>query len=90
MSFGSKYRPDGEVRVQQHDAPSVSHLEAMAPGIGVFLGRYAGMSFNQGLYRIHSISEMPRWTATVADAFPDFKKSQFLLLIRLAGKALCR
>ena len=24
-------------------------LEAMAPGIGVFLGRYAGMSFNQGL-----------------------------------------
>ena len=52
-SFGSKYRPDSETRAQQQDISSISHLEAIAPGIGVFLGRFAGTSFNRGLYRIH-------------------------------------
>ncbi len=77
MGFDDNYLSDNVTARRQQDASSISHMEAMAPGIGGFLGRYAGMSFNQGLYRIHSIIEMPRWTATAADAFPDFKGRVF-------------
>ena len=73
MSFGNAYRPDNEAPGQQQDVSAISHLDAVAPGIGRFFDRFAGTSFNRGLYRIHLISEMPRWTAIVADAFPEFK-----------------
>jgi len=50
------------------------HLQAVAPGIVDFMTRQAGRSFNQGLYRIHTVDDIPKWTANIVDVFPDFKQ----------------
>ena len=38
-----------------------------------FLKVFSGASFKNGLYRIHNIDEIPRWTAIVENAFPKYK-----------------
>ena len=38
-----------------------------------FLKAFSGASFKNGLYRIHNINEIPRWTAIVENAFPKYK-----------------
>lgn len=38
-----------------------------------FLKAFSGASFKNGLYRIHNIDEIPRWTAIVENAFPKYK-----------------
>jgi hypothetical protein len=77
MSFRSKYCPDIQKNIPQGDTSPISHLEAVAPGISSFLGQYGGVSFNQGLYRVHPVSAMPLWTTTVAKAFPDYSNRIF-------------
>jgi hypothetical protein len=77
MSFDTMYSPDTDAPLQQQAISSLARFEAIAPGIGTFLGRYAGVSFNRGLYRIHPIVAMPAWTAIAGDAFPDFKARLF-------------
>jgi hypothetical protein len=77
MSFSSSYRPDNNTPLKQRDLSSISRMEPVAPGISDFLGRYSGTSFNKGLYRVLSVSEIARWTATVAVAFPSFKGNIF-------------
>lgn len=74
MSFSSMYRPDNEADRPAQDVSRVAHLEKSVAGIASFFEQFAGMSFNQGLYRIHSVNEMTRWTANVVEAFPNFKK----------------
>jgi hypothetical protein len=74
MSFDSKYHPDDQAGLQPQNMSSILHLEAGSPGIVDFLSRHAGWSFNQSLYRIHAVGDMPKWTATVIDAFPDFRE----------------
>jgi hypothetical protein len=36
------------------------------------LTRFAGCSFNSGLYRLHQPSDIPQWNTIVGDAFPRF------------------
>lgn len=72
MSFESMYHSESHKSIQQQDLSSILRLEATSHGIVDFLGRYAGESFCQGLYRIHPITEMSRWTTTVVEAFPEF------------------
>lgn len=38
-----------------------------------FLSRYGGMTFLNGLYRIHKFDEIAKWTKIVQDAFPKYK-----------------
>lgn len=38
-----------------------------------FLQIYSGYSFKNGLYRIHNINDIPKWTKIVEDAFPKYK-----------------
>ncbi len=37
-----------------------------------FLEKYAGKTFNEGLYRIHSVDQVSKWNIIVSDAFPKF------------------
>ncbi len=71
--FESNFRPDNSARSERQDLSPISHLERVASGNVDFLSRHAGESFNQGLYRIHAVHGMARWTETVATAFPSFK-----------------
>jgi hypothetical protein len=38
-----------------------------------FFRAYSGVSFNNGLYRIHLLARMDAWTARVVEAFPGFR-----------------
>ncbi len=76
-SFESKFHPDQSVPSETHDPSPILHLERVANGSVDFLSRHAGRAFNQGLYRIHAVREMVRWTDTVATAFPSFKDRIF-------------
>jgi hypothetical protein len=38
-----------------------------------FFSKFAGMSFNNGLYRVVASADIRRWNATIEDAFPNFK-----------------
>ena len=77
MPFDNTYHPDNQNGVRPQYVSLISYLETVAPGIVDFMGRHAGLSFNQSLYRIHPIDEMSKWTALVIDAFPKFKESAF-------------
>jgi len=37
-----------------------------------FLEKYAGKTFNEGLYRIHSVDQVSKWNDIVSYAFPKF------------------
>ena len=38
-----------------------------------FLSKLSGSTFNGGLYRVHSLAEIEKWTKIVESAFPSFK-----------------
>ncbi len=45
--------------------------EKQSPGMMAFLEKYAGSSYQNGLYRILPTAQMAAWTESVAEAFPD-------------------
>lgn len=38
-----------------------------------FFSKFEGCTFSHGLYRVHSLSEIEKWTRIVEKAFPQFK-----------------
>ncbi len=40
-----------------------------------FLKKYSGYTFNRGIYRIHDVNDIPKWTGIVENAFPEYKGS---------------
>jgi len=40
-------------------------------GAAEFLQNYAGTTFNNGLYRIHKVEDIPKWNAIVGKVFPE-------------------
>jgi Domain of unknown function (DUF1851) len=43
-------------------------------GANEFFNLYEGCTFNNGLYRIHSIDKVNYWNSIVAEIFPNFKE----------------
>lgn len=39
-----------------------------------FLNSFGGVTFNHGIYRVHSPQNLARWNLLVADAFPQFSR----------------
>jgi hypothetical protein len=50
-----------------------SDFSSSDPIVLDFFSRFAGTSFNNGLYRVLASSDVRRWNATVEDAYPAFK-----------------
>jgi hypothetical protein len=75
MGFVSNYRADFDPTLQ--DGSKLNYLEPRAPGIVEFLSHYGGLSFEGGLYRIHAVTDMAKWTAMVSAVFPGFKDRIF-------------
>jgi len=69
-SFLSKFRPDSVVSHTVDIDTYANEIE----GLKEFLVEYSGATFNNGLYRIHTIDSAKRWNLIVGDAFPEFKK----------------
>ncbi|NOU95690.1 DUF1851 domain-containing protein [Paenibacillus sp. LMG 31456] len=50
----------------------IGYLEKV-PGAKEFLLNYSGQSFKKGLYRVHHVSEISKWTSIIESAFPKFQ-----------------
>jgi hypothetical protein len=74
VAFDITYCRDARPSPSQQDVTLLANYERVARGITDFLATHAGGSFSEGLYRIHNVATMPRWTRIVAEAFPDFRK----------------
>ncbi len=77
MLFDDEYRPDGVSASFSHDASSIAHLEGAASGFVECISTHQGRSFENGLYRVHSIPDMTRWNSIVAQVFPLFRERIF-------------
>jgi len=69
-TFATSAQASGKSKRQ---AP-VDGLLAKAKGAAVFMSEYGGMSFEQGLYRVHSSSDVKRWTNIINGAFPEYRQ----------------
>jgi hypothetical protein len=73
MSFEKHFAPDQEHVPSSNDLSSVEGFARCARGFRDFMGRNAGRSFNEGLYRVHPAHFMSHWTTNVLQAFPGLK-----------------
>ena len=69
-TFLKSFRCDGQ--------PSRRHEHSPGPLLGApvpeyLLGRYGGLSFAGGLYRLHALNAVTKWTGAVVQAFPNYK-----------------
>src|ERR1700726_233688 len=48
-------------------------LESNLVGLGEFVQRFGGTSFNHGLYRVVRGKDVDQWTTRIANAFPAFQ-----------------
>jgi hypothetical protein len=71
MSFASAFR--AEMPPLPGDTEVLEDWSAGAPGILEFMRQYSGCSFLAGLYRVHAITDIPRWTNACVAAFPAFE-----------------
>jgi len=46
--------------------------ETGARGLKDFMVRYSGCSFAGGMYRVHAVADIPKWTRICVEAFPRF------------------
>ena len=87
MTFDDLFERDAHPVKQLQDIAPLASVERGASGMADFLSMHAGGSYERGLYRIHSIADIQRWTAIVAEAFPVFGNGFFALA--LTGLAEC-
>lgn len=55
------------------DDPILETVEKVVPGFTKFMAQYSGVSFNDGLYRIHAVDQLRRITAMCIEAFPAYE-----------------
>lgn len=66
--FLSKYKANG--LCGREGAPYKPAVQAF--GLEEFFDAFSGGSFNNGLYRVHSVESIDFWNGIVGEAFPDF------------------
>lgn len=74
MTFDDLFERDAHPVTQLQDIASLASVERGAIGMADFLSMHAGGSYERGLYRIHSVTDMQRWTTIATEAFPDFRQ----------------
>jgi len=86
MPFDDAFVRDTNPSKQTQDTTALSTVERCARGMTDFLSSHAGASYGNGLYRIHHIAHMPRWTDLVLKAFPDFRGRLFCFAYDWLGR----
>ena len=77
MLFDEKFERDVDPAKQSQDITPLLSVEHGAKGMTAFLSDRAGASYEHGLYRIHAIADMSRWTKLAVEAFPDLSGRVF-------------
>jgi hypothetical protein len=67
LKFESAFSCDTDVSVKQNARATTPNKS-----INDFLSRFGGQSFNKGIYRVFSPSDISRWNEIVTDMFPVF------------------
>lgn len=70
MLFDDSFERDKDPVQSPQDIAPLSAVEHRAIGMTAFLFDHAGASYQNGLYRIPSITSMERWTGLAIEAFP--------------------
>jgi hypothetical protein len=86
MVFDSLYIRDSNPSLSHQDIVSLASLERYAIGLTSFLAIHAGGSYSDGLYRIHSVATMPKWTGIAEETFPDFRSRIFCFGVDWLGR----
>jgi hypothetical protein len=76
MSVFSAFSQNFEITSSGSKAERLTLLEfpewiLQAPGFQLFMSDYAGMTFNQGLYRVHNGATAAKWTDIILSAYPQ-------------------
>lgn len=74
LPFAEHYRPDAPAVLDNKSLAILDQLEPHAPGIKAFFEMYSGVTFNNGVYRIHPVGQIAKWTAIAEEMFPKYKK----------------
>ena len=71
MAFSKHFTPDNEPTVSED--PILEQVDELVPNFAEFMKRYSGVSFNNGLYRVHAVNAIRLFTALCVEAFPAFE-----------------
>ncbi len=69
-TFSANYRETSRADSSTPNPLLLAAVESHALGFRELMARFAGASFNEGLYRIHPAQDVLEWTAIVEEAFP--------------------
>lgn len=86
VTFDSHFRRDELPGKVAQDLSQLGQFESRAIGMTNFLSMHAGASFENGLYRIHPVAEMRRWTMVAEEAFPEFRRRIFCFAYDWLGR----
>src|SRR5215831_16786024 len=75
MKFAEIYPPDNDV--EPGDTGALESWSQFAPGIVEFMRTYSGRSFGNGIYRVHAIPDVFKWTRICESTYPAFKGRNF-------------
>lgn len=73
MAFSKHFTPDNAPTVTED--PALDQLDEVSPGFAAFMREFSGVSFNNGLYRAHLISDIGQRTALCVEAFPPLENA---------------
>jgi hypothetical protein len=86
-SFSACYAPDNPA--VSGDCSAILKWESGAPGLSKFMGQYSGCSFASGLYRVHAVSDIQKWTQICTEAFPAFANRILCFCFELVWRSVC-
>ncbi|MDY6994763.1 MAG: DUF1851 domain-containing protein, partial [Pseudomonadota bacterium] len=76
-SFFDNYKKSSQIE-NTPVADLVSNIEPYAHGFSELMANYGGATFNEGLYRLHSVQDILKWSQLIEEVFTSYK-----------GRAIC-
>jgi len=70
--FKQRYKVTSRVESSPSAAIVTCPLEE-TPGYEEFIREYAGATFNDGVYRVHTLNDRAKWNGLITEAFPKYK-----------------
>lgn len=76
-TFLSTYSISSQVE-NKPDSELLSKIEPYATGFSTLMSSHGGSTFNNGIYRLHTLQDILKWTQIIEEEFVNYK-----------GKAIC-
>lgn len=73
MDFEKHYQRDTSANGTSASLDIFGKVEAHATGITDLFAKYAGATFNQGIYRLFPVDQLRKWNGIVSEMFPHLQ-----------------